>query len=179
MSRYKFDSNPGTLAKFISRKIRVWLVDLPKLGCKRRVFSAPRQLMSVVEVREVILNDMKKIRPEISELTFYFLLDWALWLYDSAWPRGPGLGRVWVKRCLRFLRGYFSVVRRALQRNKPEPIWPAERGNMEHFLPQSDIRTEDHKITETAGCQLSLSKSVKNFADVMLMSRDISIKYPG
>ncbi len=49
---------------------------------------------------------------------------------------------------------------------------------MEHFLPQSDIRTEDHKITEIAVCQLSLRESVVNFADVMLRFLDISNKYP-
>ena len=58
-------------------------------------------------------------------------------------------------------------------------MWPAERGNMEHFLPQSDIRTEDHKMMEIAVCQLSLRESVVNFADVMLRFLDISNKYPG
>ena len=80
--------------------------------------------------------------------------------------------------CLRFLRGSFSVVRRASHRNKPGPIRPAERGNMEHFLPQSDIRTENHKMTENAGCQLSLRDSVVKFADVMMRFLDISNKYP-
>ena len=48
------------------------LVDLPKLGCKRRVFSASRQLMSVFEVREVIVNDIKKICPVIFELSIKY-----------------------------------------------------------------------------------------------------------
>ena len=87
--------------------------------------------------------------------------------------------RVWARCCLRLLKGSFSVAGRASQRNKPEHIRPAERGNMEHFLPQSDIRTEDHRITETAGCQLSLSESIVSFADVMLMYPDTFNKYPG
>ena len=49
---------------------------------------------------------------------------------------------------------------------------------MEHFLPQSDIRTENHKMMEIAGCQLSLRDSVVKFADVMLRFLDISNKYP-
>ena len=43
------------------------LADLPKVCCERRVFSAPRQRMSVVEGREVIVNNIKKIRQVISE----------------------------------------------------------------------------------------------------------------
>ena len=135
--------------------------------------------MSVVEGREVNVSYIKKIGSVIFELSFNFLLHWASRHHDSAWPRAPRLRRVWVRRCLRLLRGSFSVAGRASQRNKPEHIRPAERGNMEHFLPQSDIRTEDHRITETAGCQLSLSESIVSFADVMLMYPDTFNKYPG
>ena len=135
--------------------------------------------MSVVEGREVSVNYKKMIRSVIYKLKFNFLLHWASRHHASAWPRGPGLGRVWVNRVWYFIRGSFSVVRRASQRNKPEPIWPAERDNMEHFLPQSDIRTEDHKMMEIAVCQLSLRESVVNFADVMLMYPDTFNKYPG
>ena len=69
---YRFASKPATLVKFISTKSRVQLVDLPKVRCEQNVFSAPRQLMSVVEGREVIVNYIKKIRPVISELLFNF-----------------------------------------------------------------------------------------------------------
>ena len=76
-------SKSGTLAKFISTKTGVQLVDLPKVCCKESVFSAPRQLISVVKGREVIVNNNKKIRPVISELTFNFLLHGASRHHDS------------------------------------------------------------------------------------------------
>ena len=76
-TRYRFVSTPGTLAKFISRKTRVQLADLPKVRCERSVFSAPRQRMSVVEGREVIFYYIKKIRRVIFELSIIFLLHWA------------------------------------------------------------------------------------------------------
>ena len=59
-TRYRFVSKPATLDKFISTKSRSQLVDLPKVRCEQSVFSAPRQLMSVVEGREVIVNYIKK-----------------------------------------------------------------------------------------------------------------------
>ena len=58
----------------MSTKSRVQLVDLPKVRCEQSVFSAPRQLMSVVEGLEVIVNYTKKPCPVISELSFKFLL---------------------------------------------------------------------------------------------------------
>ena len=42
--------------------------------CKRSLFSAPRQLISVVKGREVIVNYNKKIRPVIFGLTLKFIL---------------------------------------------------------------------------------------------------------
>ena len=72
ISRYRFVSTPGTFASFISRKTWVQLADLPKVRCERSVFSAPRQRMSVVEGREVIVINIKKIRQVISELSIYF-----------------------------------------------------------------------------------------------------------
>jgi len=71
-TRYIFVSTPGTFASFISRKTWVQLADLPKVRCERSVFSAPRQRMSVVEGREVIVINIKKIRQVISELSIYF-----------------------------------------------------------------------------------------------------------
>ena len=71
ISRYRFVSTPGTFASFISRKTWVQLADLPKVRCERSVFSAPRQRMSVVEGREVIVINLKKIRQVISELSIY------------------------------------------------------------------------------------------------------------
>ena len=62
-------NEPGTLDNFISTKTRVELVDLPKVGCLQSLFSAPRQLMSVVEGREVTVNYKKK-----DSLKFIFLL---------------------------------------------------------------------------------------------------------
>ena len=56
ISRYRFALKPGALAKIISTKTRVELVDLPKEHSKLSLFSAPRQLMSVVEGHEVIVN---------------------------------------------------------------------------------------------------------------------------
>ena len=58
----------------MSTKTQVQLVDLPKVRCKQSVFSAPRQLISVVKGREVIVNYNQKIRPvifEIYHLTFF------------------------------------------------------------------------------------------------------------
>ena len=66
-TRYRFVSTPGTFASFISRKTWVRLADLPKVCCKRSGFSAPRHRMSGVEGREVIVNNIKKIREVISE----------------------------------------------------------------------------------------------------------------
>ena len=83
-TRNRFASKPATLDKFISTKTRVKLVDLPKVRCEQSVFSAPRQLMSVDEGREVIVNYIEKIRPVISELLFKFLLHWASWLRLTA-----------------------------------------------------------------------------------------------
>ena len=60
MSRYRIAPKPGALAKFISKKTRVKFVDLPKVFCEQTVFSAPRQLMNVVECREVIVNYINK-----------------------------------------------------------------------------------------------------------------------
>ena len=56
-----------------SRETWVQLADLPKVRCERSVFSAPRQRMSVVEGREVIVINIKKIRQVISELIDLFL----------------------------------------------------------------------------------------------------------
>ena len=55
-----WSQNPETLDNFISTKFRVQLVDLPKTCCEQSVFSAPRQRMSVVEGREVIVGCIKK-----------------------------------------------------------------------------------------------------------------------
>ena len=120
-TRYRFVSTPGTLAKFISRKTRVQLADLPKVRCERSVFSAPRQRMSVVEGREVIVNYIEKICPVISELSINFLLHRASRHHASGWPRRPGLSRVWVEPDPNFLRGTFCIVVQASWRNKPEP----------------------------------------------------------
>ena len=69
---YRFVSTPGTVASFISRKTWVQLADLPNVRWERSVFSAPRQRMSVVEGREVIVINIKKIREVIIELSIYF-----------------------------------------------------------------------------------------------------------
>ena len=94
-TRYRFASNPGTLAKFVLTKSRVQFVDRPKVRFKQSVFLAPRQRMSVIEGREVIVSYKKKIRPVIFELSFNFLLHWltASWLRVTALtPVKSGLG---------------------------------------------------------------------------------------
>ena len=134
MFRYRFALKPGTLANFISKKTRVEFVDLPKVFCEQTVFSAPRQLMIVVECREVIINYINKKRSVISALLFKFLLQRASRHHVSVWPRCPGFRRVLVQPDLSALRGSFCVVVQALVRNKPEHIWLGERENMDHFV---------------------------------------------
>ena len=56
ISRYRFAAEPGTFAKPIAKKTRVQLADLLKVRCEESLFSAPRQLMRVVEGREVIVT---------------------------------------------------------------------------------------------------------------------------
>ncbi len=73
--RYIFVAKPGALDNFILTKNRVGLVDLPKGCCEQKLFSKPRQLMSVVEGREVFVNYTKKVFSVISKLMFDFLLD--------------------------------------------------------------------------------------------------------
>ena len=121
ISRYIFAAEPGTFEKPIAKKTRVQLADLLKVMCEESLFSAPRQLMRVVEGREVIVNYIKKIRPVISELTFNFLLHWASRHHDSAWPRGAWLRLVRVEPDPSLLRGSFCIVVQASRRNKPEP----------------------------------------------------------
>ena len=48
--------NPAHLISSSQKKTRVQFVDLPKKCCELRLFSAPRQRMSVVEGRDVIVN---------------------------------------------------------------------------------------------------------------------------
>ena len=133
MFRYRFAPKPGTLANFISKKTRVEFVDLPKVFCEQTVFSAPRQLMIVVECREVIINYINKKRSVISALLFKFLLQRASRHHVSVWPRGVGLRPVPVEGCLNSLRGTFCAKGRAVDRNKPEPNQPGRRGNMDHL----------------------------------------------
>ena len=64
--------NPAHLKNPLRKKTRVQLADLLKVMCEDSLFSAPRQLLSVVEGREVIVINIKKIRPVISELMIYF-----------------------------------------------------------------------------------------------------------
>ena len=72
MSRYRFASKSGTLAKFISKKTRGEFVDLPKVWCEKSALSAPPHLMSVVEGRQVIVSYTNKNRSVISALSFKF-----------------------------------------------------------------------------------------------------------
>ena len=76
VTRYRLASKFGTLAIMISRKSRVQLVDLRKVCCKRNLFSAPsRQLMSVVEGREVFICELVEKDPpcdfRANSLTFF------------------------------------------------------------------------------------------------------------
>ena len=113
-------------------------------------------------MREVIVNDIKKIRPVISELLLKCFLHRASRHHVSVWPRGAWLRRVWLKLCLDLLRGSFCAKGRAADRNKPEPNQPSRIENMDHFVRWSDIRTENHWSAETADShtksQLSLEK---------------------
>ena len=104
------------------------------MTCEQSVFSAPRQLMNVVEGRKVIVSYANKNRPVIFALWFKFLFQRASRHHVSVWPRCPGFRRVLVQRDLSALRGSFCIVVQALVRNKPEHIWLGERENMDHFV---------------------------------------------
>ena len=70
---------------------------------EQSVFSgAPRQLMSVVEGREVIVNYYKKDSPSdlipIYQLTFFSTASEHHGIMTQIGPRQPELSRVWVKR---------------------------------------------------------------------------------
>ena len=138
-----------------------WVTGVRNGRFKKRTYCIPRTKMQQ-DLRNGCPVCIKKIGPVIFEPTINFLLHWASRHHDSAWPRGPHLRWVRVKRCLSLLRGSFCAKGRTVDRNKPEPNQPSRRENMDHFVTWSDIRTSDFRSAETADShtksQLSLEK---------------------
>ena len=75
--------NPGALAKLISTRIRVQLVDLPEMRREQSLFSAPQKRLSVVDGREVIANYLQLMRSVISELSLKFIFHCTSQHHDS------------------------------------------------------------------------------------------------